>query len=525
MHDGGLGTVARWASTLEAGDVPDDVLERCRAQRRSMVAAIAAGRRDPAADRIAGVVAAAGGPGPAPLVGSGARGRVEDAIRVAAAYAIAHDYDDYGAFAHPGHSAVLVPLLLACETGTDGAAQLVAQVVANEVACRFGGVALLGPQNGQLWTFVHAVAGAVAAGRLLGLDGDRMQHALALALAQAPRAVAPALAGPDSKLLLAAEPTVTGVRAARLAAAGVTGPLDVLTHREGFWSAFATAPLPGMLGRLGDAWATRTLSVKAVPGCAYVSAAIEAIHRLGPPPADRVARVTVEASLPTLLMDALSAPAVGRPQAPTPVAVTFSTAWSLAVALEAGWHGPGVLHPDWLTSHHPALSALAQRVEVAHDPWLTATTASSFAAVVPPRRLVREAGARGLLRARRRAMGAAGPRLARDAGRALLALLRDPPEGVARRWWDGVAGTDVGSRPDFTMALPARVTVMTVDGQEQTAEVLVCEGAAGHPSSPPEVAARHKLHAHAPGQWGEQGARAIDMAIDADATDLADRLA
>ncbi len=517
-----LSAVARWAATVRPEDVPTDVLDRCRAQRRSILAAIAAGRDDPAAERIVEVVRATGGPGPAPLVGTDHRMRVEDAVQAAAVCSVALDDDDYAAFAHPGHSAVLVPLLLAAETGSDGTAQIVAQVVANEVACRFGGVALLGPQNGQLWTFVHAVGGAVAAGRLLGLDTDRMRHALALALSQAPRAVAPALAGPDSKLLLAAEPAVVGLRAARFAAAGVSGPPDVLAHSEGFWSAFATAPLHGMLTGLGRGWATRTLSIKAVPGCAYVSAAIEALHVLGPPPADEVAQVVVEAALPTLLMDALSAPAVRRRQPPTPVAVTFSTAWSLAVAIEAGWHGPQVLRPAWLDAHAERLAALAGRVQVRHDPALTAATAAAFATVVPPRRLLREAGLRGLRDARRGAMGAAGASLARDAGRTVLRLLRHPPDGVAREWWDGVTRPVGDGPPGFSMVLPARVQVTTVDGRRHTAEVAIPEGGAAHPQRPPEAVARRKLQADGPALWGEPGTAALDAAIERDTPDLAE---
>ncbi len=192
--------------------------------------------------------------GPVALVGTERRVSVDDAIYGAAALSMALDFDDYVCFGHTGHSGVLVSLLLAASTSSPAAEQLVAQTIANEVEARLGGACLVGPLNGQLWSFIHVAGAALAAGRLLGLDASRMAHALAIALYQAPRATVPGFMAPDSKLLTAAEPTAAGVRAARLAAAGVTGPLDTLEHAEGFLTAFADAPLPGMLGGLGEGW-------------------------------------------------------------------------------------------------------------------------------------------------------------------------------------------------------------------------------------------------------------------------------
>src|SRR5439155_538592 len=193
-----------------------------------------------------------------------------------------------------------------------------------------------------LRSHVHVAGAALAAGRLLGLDASRMTHALAIALYQAPRATVPGFMAPDSKLLTAAEPTVTGLRAARLAAAGVTGPLDALEHREGFLAAFADAPLPGMLGGLGTGWATRTLCVKPYPGCAYLDTTVDALLELGPPPAEDVREVVVEASLLTHEMDRMSRPyaSVSGAGVPTPVTINFSVPWNVAVTLVAGELAP-----------------------------------------------------------------------------------------------------------------------------------------------------------------------------------------
>ena len=117
-----------------------------------------------AATRVLDAVGGWAAPGPAPLVGrSGGAGRtvaVEDAVYAATALSVALDFDDYVSFGHTGHSSVLVPALLAAETGSSGADQLVAQVVANEVEARLGGACLIGPLNGQLWSFIHAAGSA-----------------------------------------------------------------------------------------------------------------------------------------------------------------------------------------------------------------------------------------------------------------------------------------------------------------------------------------------------------------------------
>src|SRR5207245_1241247 len=243
--------------------------------------------------------------GPVGLVGTERRVSVDDAIYGAAALSMALDFDDYVCFGHTGHSGVLVSLLLAASTSSPAAEQLVAQTIANEVEARLGGACLVGPLNGQLWSFIHVAGAALAGGRLLGLDASRMTHALAIALYQAPRATVPGFMAPDSKLLTAAEPTLAGVRAARLAAAGVTGPVDALEHPEGFLSAFADAPLPGMLDGLGDGWATRTLCVKPYPGCAYLDTIVDALLEFGPPPVTAVALVVVVPILHCSVLDCM----------------------------------------------------------------------------------------------------------------------------------------------------------------------------------------------------------------------------
>src|SRR5439155_4437760 len=381
-------TIATWAASLSATDVPADVLELCRAQRRSVLGGMAASSGDAAARRVLAGLDATTGDG------------AEAALYAGCVLSIALDFDDYVCFGHTGHTAVLAPLCLADETGASGNEQLVAQVVANEVEARLRGACLIGPLNGQLWSFIHVAGTALAAGRLLGLDRAQLAHALALALYQAPRPTVPGFMAPDSKLLTAAEPAVAGLRAARLAAAGVTGPLDALDNPEGFLSVFSYAPLRGLLGGLGQGWATTTLCVKPYPGCAYVDTILDSLFALDLPAAGDVARVEVDASLLTIGMDALSRPYAGTGP-PSPVNVNFSVAWDVAIAVVAGELTPTQANEDWLSAHHDELAAVAATVSLTHDWTLTADASEQFARILPPRAVVADAGRGRLVRSLR----------------------------------------------------------------------------------------------------------------------------
>ncbi|OBH27545.1 hypothetical protein A5692_24360 [Mycobacterium sp. E342] len=511
--------LAGWAADLRLDDVPDAVVDLCRTQRRSVFAATAASAGDVASRRVLGGVESWAGEGPAVVPGLRRSVAVDDALYAAAALSIALDFDDYMCFAHAGHSAVWVPVLLAAETGASAAEQLTAQVAANELEARLGGACLLGPLNGQLWSFVHAAGAAVSAGRLLGLDAGRMAHALALALYQAPRPTVPGFMAPDSKLLTAAEPTVAGVRAARLAANGVTGPLDALDHPQGFFDAFSYAPLPALLGGLGSGWATRTLSVKRYPGCAYVDTTVDALHELGPPPAAEVESVVVDAGVLTCGMDAMSQGYTGG-RVPTPVTINFSIPWTVAATLVAGRLTPDEVNEEWLAGHHRELAEVAARVSLRHDWSLTLRTAQAMAPLLPVRAMMAGTPTRRLLGALRRTRREhKGVRFALGDGIALLRALRDGGIGATGRAATGQLWAPA-ALDAFTMTFPARVRVRLRGGRELAAECGVPHGGAGNVKTGPDAVSREKLLGSGPAVWGQERSEDISAAIDADADDL-----
>lgn len=338
--------VAEWAVGLRSDGIPERVRERAGLQAES----IAAGR-------------AAGEAYAAPVTAVAPEGPVGEVYRSAAA-SIAHDWDDYLFMGHTGHSAVPAAAAFA----GDPERVLLAQIAANEVAGRLGAALFVGPHNGQFWASIHCASAAVAASVGLGLDAERAAHALAIALYQPPYGMWPGFMGPKSKLLTAAEPAAVGVRAALLAAEGMTGALDVIEHPRGVLTSLSFAPRPAMFGALGRVWLTDTLAFKRLPGCAYLQSVGEAALA-AEVEADEVDSIAIEAGWLTCEMEAL-----GRGPDLSPIRVNFSATLTTAIALLAGRFTPAELEPGWLAEHETEIRALAARISLDHDPALTAKT-------------------------------------------------------------------------------------------------------------------------------------------------------
>lgn len=172
------------------------------------------------------------------IFGSGVRTSPTVAALVNGFAAHLQDYDDthYPTILHP--SAPVWPAILAAaeERGCSGRETLAAFAIGAEVACRLAmSVHPWHYDAGWHITGTTGVVGAAAgAGRLLGLSEDELTHALGLATTQA-SGIREAF-GSDGKPMHAAKAASNGYQAAALAAAGMTGPEDIVGGRRGFWA-------------------------------------------------------------------------------------------------------------------------------------------------------------------------------------------------------------------------------------------------------------------------------------------------
>jgi 2-methylcitrate dehydratase PrpD len=233
------------------------------------------------------VAQAAGGP--ATVFGTGRRLSPALAALVNGTAGHALDFDDIGLGV--GHvSVAIVPAALAVaeQTGADGAALLDALVLGYEVAHRLTTMypdTRLGPYAaGYHKPGVYAAfGGTAAAGRLLGLDADRLAHAFGIAATQA--GGLRANFGTMTKPLHAGLANRTAVEAALLAGAGFTASQEILEQRFGWHDVICRGEgeLGVVLDGLGEAslngrWAvTEGLVFKAYPCCGANHYAIDAV--------------------------------------------------------------------------------------------------------------------------------------------------------------------------------------------------------------------------------------------------------
>jgi 2-methylcitrate dehydratase PrpD len=327
--------IAEWVAQARFEDVPRRVIEEAKNQVLSVIAAVHAGHFSDAGRTVSRTVKEWSGGKDATMIPSGERTSLSNAIFANTALSMALDYDDYLFAGHTGHSAVLVTLALAEKNGISGKDFLLAQILANEIEGRVGASALLGPLNGQLWTFIHLIGSAVIAAKVLDLDTQQIQSAIGIAMLQPNYPLQAGFFGSDAKVLLASMTAPIGVQAAQLAANGLRGAGDILENDHGFLKVFAHTPLTGAYEGFGKVWLTDTLCYKIYPGCAYIDTAIDcvlALARQHAIDAKKVKGVHIAAGPLTLGMEALAASYLKGPDS-LPVTLNFTLGYNVAVAL------------------------------------------------------------------------------------------------------------------------------------------------------------------------------------------------
>jgi 2-methylcitrate dehydratase PrpD len=445
-----LRQACEWATSLTLDDIPAEVRDLARAQLLSMQAAAHASMRHPVGARLLAISF----PASAIAVDTGWPG---DAARQAL-LTMALDFDETAFAGHLGHATALPPMILGVATGASGAQVMVAQVAAAEVAARVTAAVTLGSARGQTATHTHAAAAVVGGGLLLGLSAERLTAALSLALAQPRRVMLPAFMATDAKFWVAAAPILDAARCLQMAEDGALGLEGLMEAPGGLLEQLAAVPLPEVFSGWGSRWHLRTLSIKAIPGCAYLTSAVEAAASLAPVDAGEVESVELAASIFTLGMEAESSPYLDGSSSPLP-ALGFSVGYNVATALETGGLEVDDLHGERLAS--TSRWAVAGLVRLSHDQDLTLAALAATAPV---------GGAIGL----------AGER-----ARAWLQS-RGAPAAMVDRVLAEAAGDPEFERP--AKRIGARVKVRLRDGRTLEAERDAARGCSQEP-----VAARLAL--------------------------------
>ncbi len=515
-----ISDAAAWISELDIAAIPPRVQDKLRHQVLNMLAAAMAGTATGIGKRLSLAFPVHGGD--AWSLPGGRTYSLEQAVALGSSLTMTMDYDDYLVFGHSGHSAITVPLVLGDREDILLSEALPAMAAANEIAGRLGAATLLGPRNGQMWSYIHLAGGAAAAARVLGLDAERTAHALALALYQPVLPLYPGFMGGESKVLTAAVPTVTGVQAALLARSGLQGNTGIMEGEGGFLDELSFLPLPFFFSGWGKAWVSDTLAFKPYPGCAYLDTTLDAWEEIrseaassGRPlrPED-IAELRVEASILTMGMDDLARAYRGADPLAA-VNINFSLATSLALAVLNGRLTPQCLEPSFLAENETSILELASRVELVHDWGATFELLEAQGHTLDLAAIFGAFSLRELLYLRRqlknhlaqadlgwddarKMYSALPPSFKRNLMLAPLRLLARP----ARRSRGTDFNLDDVSMEELRLPFPARLTVRLAGGTTYSRRCAIPRGAPGGPSYLEEV--REKWRREAAPILGEQ---------------------
>lgn len=303
--------LAYFAADLDFADLPPAVIAHGKLAILDGLGVILQGATLPWSRMVADLAIADGGRGEATILGRGVKVPAAAAALANATAGHAFELDDIhrDSIVHPNSIVVPVAVNMAERAGGgDGRTALTAIVAGYEVANRIGAAAgtdllLRGfhPQG-----TAGAIAAAVTAGKMLGLDGAALLHAIGIAGSLGAGLMA-AQEGAMVKRLHSGRAAEAGVRAALLAARGFTG-IENLVEADygGFLSSFAggTHGLPRALDGVGATWETTNsgfkphATVTSIHSCLDSLARIMADHGLT---AGDIARVDAGISHPTFV--------------------------------------------------------------------------------------------------------------------------------------------------------------------------------------------------------------------------------
>ncbi len=295
----GSAALAQFAAELRFDSIPASVVDRAEDLFLDWVGSALAGKGARPVETIARFAAAMGpATGASEVLVSRRRTSALFAALVNGASSHVVEQDDVhnGSVFHPATVVFPAALAVAQEKGCSGKEFLTAVTAGYEVGIRIG--EFLARSHYRIFHTTGTagtLAAAAAAGRLLGLNGEQMLHALGSAGTQAAGLWEFLRDAADSKQLHTAKAAADGLLAAYLAQAGFTGARRILEGEQGMAAGMSTDADPSKLvDGLGSRWALAETSFKYHASCRHTHPAADALlqvieaHDLAP---DDIARV------------------------------------------------------------------------------------------------------------------------------------------------------------------------------------------------------------------------------------------
>jgi 2-methylcitrate dehydratase PrpD len=358
--------LAEFAASLDFDRVPPEVIASARLRTLDVLGIALAASTGDSAPSVLGALDGWSAAGDCTVIGAKQTAAAPLAILANGTLAHSLDFDDTHALSITHASAVVVPVALAVgeAAGLDGRAVLTATVAGLEAITRLG-MAVPGAFHARGWHATAACgpfAAGLVAGRLEGLDADRLTAALGIAGSFASGLMEYLEDGSWVKRVHPGWAGHAGAVAAALARGGFTGPASVLEGRFGFYHAFLGAePDTAPFATLGQLWETPGIGYKPYPCChlvhAYLDCALD-LRRDHALTADAVA--AVECLVPAGEVPIVCEPRPAKVRPRTSYDAQFSLAYTVASALIDGRVGLDTFTPERLLDAQRL--ALAERV-------------------------------------------------------------------------------------------------------------------------------------------------------------------
>ena len=288
MSIGATRQLAGYAVNLRYRDIPPEVICRAKDCLLDIITVALYGSTKPWSQTVVQFVKDQGLSGRSTVLGENQRVPAHLAALANGTMAHAFELDNVrqpGAGVHPGATAFLPALAAAEAQRANGKDFLIAFVAACEVMGRIGVAAgnSLEKRGFHAPGLTGTFGAAVAAGRLLGLDENKMVNALGIAGSYSGGLMefSRCQEGAMIKRLHLGKAAEGGVTAASLARRGFAGPDSVLEGKLGFCRAFSDSPnLSRLTYRLGREFESLNICIKRYACHINAHAPIEGLEKL-----------------------------------------------------------------------------------------------------------------------------------------------------------------------------------------------------------------------------------------------------
>jgi 2-methylcitrate dehydratase len=384
--------LADWALAIRSDDVAAAALNQAKLLLLDSTGCAIAGRQEDVCKGVLAVCAEVGGKGPCTIIGQPGGIDMAHAVLANGTLLRVLDLNDYVVVQGKhgpqigGHPSDNIPVALAVgeARSRSGRDVLASIVVGYEALGRLK--RLMDRKAAWDGVTISGFVVPVMAGRLMGLDPERLAHALALSGA---RAATPGIVRHGgisaAKSLANALVAESSVEATLLAEQGLTGPLAILEHERGLRTVFADGDIADTMEPGLPATPYIMLSnVKAYPCVATAQSAAAAaldIHRLLKGHIDDVERIEVAMIDTPLIHEQQTDPKRSHPRSRESADHSFQ--YVVAVALTDGAFGPAQFEGErW---RDPAIAALMDRIEMTRDAALNVHATGTYPCAITVR--------------------------------------------------------------------------------------------------------------------------------------------